>query len=255
MSGEKETVIMWAEYGDALFWHRAAGCCGDSMSLVTGSGRVVDLSGVSGLQEWYARFDNAGRPAFQWSAEEFETWRNEGFCYARAVRDLLPDEIDLEYVCGDGKVSTLIHRKNRMIPSKPLVSDTRLKKEVLDQFRCYPDVETEPYTRCVELLVSDCKHEELLENAHACFSVSEEREDLKIIWHQSQFCCELSFGRKNGSSDYWMQYWFDQKHNSGAEESPIVPQYSYYLSTIADKGNFAGLAETLAWLILERGLK
>ena len=30
----KETVHMWAEWGDALFWHQRGGCCGNAESFL-----------------------------------------------------------------------------------------------------------------------------------------------------------------------------------------------------------------------------
>ena len=53
MKGMQETIWMWAEYGDALFWYRDGGCCGDSKGLVTEyRHKRIDLTGIEGLQEW-----------------------------------------------------------------------------------------------------------------------------------------------------------------------------------------------------------
>ena len=73
-----ETIVMWAEYGDALFWHKGKGCCGDSRSVITDSGKVINLNGIRGLKEWYARFDDDKYPAYEWSPEEYIAWKKEG---------------------------------------------------------------------------------------------------------------------------------------------------------------------------------
>ena len=115
-----ETIIMWAEYGDALFWHKGSGCCGDSRSLVTDSGKVIDVTGIKGLREWYARYDDDKYPAYSWTPEEYSAWRKEGWKYAQAIRDLIPDNIDLVYEYDGDDTGSPVHRKNRVVPSKPM---------------------------------------------------------------------------------------------------------------------------------------
>ncbi len=66
-----ETIIMWAEYGDALFWHKGSGCCGDSRSLVTDSGKVSDITDIKVLGGGNARYDADKYPAYSRTPQEY----------------------------------------------------------------------------------------------------------------------------------------------------------------------------------------
>ncbi len=257
MYEERETIIMWAEYGDALFWHKGSGCCGDSRSLITDSGKVIDLSNIKGLREWYARYDDDKYPAYEWTPEEYIAWKEEGWKYAKAVRDIIPDEINLTYDYGDSDNASPVHRKNRVEPTKPLVSDNRLIEEAMDQvWRHHPPVNMPPFTRCMELLATACDHEELLENAHVWWNGTYEQEELIIMWYQQQFHCEFSIRRSLESDKYEIDYSFSKKQSMEEDKLPTVPEYSCHSVWDQKDEHFADdFAETLAWLILDRGLK
>lgn len=252
-----ETIIMWAEYGDALFWHKGSGCCGDSRSVVTDSGRVIDLTGIKGLREWYARYDDDKYPAYEWTPEEYTAWRKEGWKYAQAVRDLIPDDIDLVYEYDGDDTGSPVHRKNRVVPKKAMVSDYRLLEEAHDQvWRHHPPVDMNRYNQYLETLCSACKHEELLENAHIFWNGDHEREELIIMWYQLQFHCEFSISRKIDSSKFEIDYRFSKKQSMKEDKLPPIPEYSCHTTLDGDDKDFAkDFAQTLSWLILDRGLK
>ncbi len=252
-----ETIIMWAEYGDALFWHKGSGCCGDSRSLVTDSGKVIDITDIKGLGEWYARYDDDKYPAYSWTPEEYTSWRKEGWKYTQAIRDLIPDNIDLIYEYDGDNTGSPVHRKNRVIPSKPMVSDYRLLEEAHDQvWRHHPPVDMNRYNKYLETLCCACKHEELLENAHIFWNGNHEREELIIMWYQQQFHCEFSIRRELDSDRFEIDYRFSKKQSMKEDKLPAVPEYSYHSILSDDDEKFADdFAQTLSWLILDRGLK
>ena len=62
----KETISMWCDYGDALFWGRGTdgkgGCCGNADSLFTDTAGEIKLDSIKGLREWYEKWDSASLP-------------------------------------------------------------------------------------------------------------------------------------------------------------------------------------------------
>lgn len=93
----KETVHMWAEWGDALFWHQRGGCCGNAEKFhVDTDNTEIDLSSMPEVRQWYDEFD-CRAPEVPWEKEEYEAWLNRGWELAKKIRLLLPKSVDLFY--------------------------------------------------------------------------------------------------------------------------------------------------------------
>ena len=97
----KETISMWCDYGDALFWGRGGvngtgACCGNADSLFTDSAGEIKLDSIIGLREWYDEWDSASLPN-NWTKKQWRDWDARGYSFALQVRKLLPDTIDLFY--------------------------------------------------------------------------------------------------------------------------------------------------------------
>lgn len=93
----KETVHMWAEWGDGLFWHQRGGCCGDAESFwVDTDETTVDLKDLPEVRAWYDEF-NSRDPSEPWSDEEYNLWFDRGWELAKKIRQRLPLTVDLYY--------------------------------------------------------------------------------------------------------------------------------------------------------------
>ena len=96
----KETISMWCDYGDALFWGRGldgkGGCCGSADKLWTDTTGEIELSSIKGLREWYNEYDATDLPV-NWTKKQWKDWEERGYAFALQVRELLPDTIDLYY--------------------------------------------------------------------------------------------------------------------------------------------------------------
>ena len=91
----KETVHMWAEWGDALFWHQRGGCCGNADKFFVDTDNAeIDLSSMPEVRIWYDKFDSRS-PGVPWDDKEHETWLNKGWELAKKIRMLLPESVDL----------------------------------------------------------------------------------------------------------------------------------------------------------------
>lgn len=95
----KETICMWCDFGDALFWGRGTdgkgGCCGNADSLRTDTSGEIKLDFIEGLREWYDEYDDVA--SLNWTKKQDKEWFERGFSLAQRVRKLLPDTIDLFY--------------------------------------------------------------------------------------------------------------------------------------------------------------
>ena len=88
---------MWAEWGDALFWHQRGGCCGNAESFfVDTDNATIDLSDMPEVRTWYDEFNNRA-PEEDWPDEEFVPWLNRGWELAKKIRQRLPLTVDLYY--------------------------------------------------------------------------------------------------------------------------------------------------------------
>lgn len=93
----KETVHMWTEWGDGLFWHQRGGCCGNAEEFfVDTESATIDLSDLPDIRTWYDEFDMR-TPDADWPDEQFKPWLNKGWELAKIVRTRLPMEVDLFY--------------------------------------------------------------------------------------------------------------------------------------------------------------
>lgn len=93
----KETVHMWAEWGDGLFWHQRGGCCGNAEGFFVDTDNTrVDLSDIPELREWYDEFDMS-IPEIGRTKEEYEDWYKRGWELAKKIRMRLPESVDLFY--------------------------------------------------------------------------------------------------------------------------------------------------------------
>ena len=92
-----ETVHMWAEWGDGLFWHQRGGCCGNAEKFfVDTEDTVIDLSSMPEIRQWYDEFDDWS-PEVPWPSEDYRAWLNRGWNFAIKIRQLLPESVDLFY--------------------------------------------------------------------------------------------------------------------------------------------------------------
>ena len=97
-----ETVHMWCDYGDALFWGRwdsdHAGCCGDMDGIDLESCGTIDIRGIEGLKEWYLEFEESPlRGEKDYDEDTPKIWLERGRELAQKVREILPDNVDLYY--------------------------------------------------------------------------------------------------------------------------------------------------------------
>lgn len=250
-----ETIVMWAEYGGALFWHKGKGCCGDSRSVITDSGKVINLNGIRGLKEWYARFDDDKYPAYEWSPEEYIAWKKEGVKYAFAVRDILPGHIDLVYDYDDGDQCAFIPRKDKVTPSKPLLSDKRLISEATELVaNVYGDKHRESLISCVRNLCSACKYEELLEPAHCLWD--DEDNKLVVEWYLETMACEFSFEKETLEEEINATFAIKNGDKLDKDEQPFIVQTSCRARfRNAIEIDFSPFVNLLSWHMLDRGLK
>jgi hypothetical protein len=93
----KETVHMWAEWGDGLFWDQQGRCCGNAEEFeIDTEPTRVNLRDIPEIRGWYDEFD-AGEPLAEWTEEQFKSWHKKGWELAKKVRAKLPAEVDLFY--------------------------------------------------------------------------------------------------------------------------------------------------------------
>jgi len=93
----KETVHMWAEWGDGLFWHQRGGCCGNAEGFFVDTEHTqVNLSDIPDIRKWYDEFDMRD-PLADWPDEQFIPWLKKGWELAKIIRTRLPLCVDLFY--------------------------------------------------------------------------------------------------------------------------------------------------------------
>lgn len=95
----REFLHMWPDYGDALFWDIEGACCGEIDRLFLDDDTEIDLSGISGLQEWYYQWDSESLyHKNNWTDKEWGDWRDRGLIMAKQIKSLLPDSVDFYYM-------------------------------------------------------------------------------------------------------------------------------------------------------------
>lgn len=103
-----ETFVMFPEYGGCIFWDTMGFGTGDYDELYSDSGTVkID---VPGLKKWSEFYDNHD------DSQTFDEYWHEGWELAKQVRQQLPDNIDLYYMCFDPKQPHTIVDYNCTLP-------------------------------------------------------------------------------------------------------------------------------------------
>lgn len=93
----RETVHMWAEWGDALFWHQRGGCSGNAERFhIDTENLTIDLSDIPEIRTWYDEFDNR-YPEESWPEEDYHSWLKRGWELAKQIRKRMPQTVDLLY--------------------------------------------------------------------------------------------------------------------------------------------------------------
>jgi len=250
---------MWPEYGGALFWRKDGGCCGDCNVLFTEHNQLsIDVSQIEGLKEWYKRFDDDSKPPYTWSTKVYKTWVDQGWEYAYAVRNLLPDYIDMYYLRDEKGKPYPVTRNNHILPCKEFVSEDRLLNETFDQIYngiVYRDAF--PYIEFIKTICHICPYEELISDAH-CFW-EESGAQLHITWYLDTLFCQIDYGPKHYhrnnhlEEDWTAQFEIREKNRLDGHKS--------YVNALAGGLNYENNEEvkwffdTLAWYILDRGMK
>lgn len=258
MIDEHETVWMWAEYGDALFWNQNGGCIGDIHGLITDwHHKKVDLSGIEGMAEWYARFDDDKYPAYEWSPEEYGAWIEEGWKYAREVRRILPDEIELLYEYDENGTPYPVPRETRVLTTHPVTSTDRLVNEathfILSSYN--RTLDPAPYISFINALCKACPCEELIAGAHCWWERGEK--ELRIQWYNESLDCYIKFGRRvYAREECWGAEWsIGGKWTFNKEESPYIGGVSSSFDYDGNSIDGEYFFNRLSWYILDRGLK
>lgn len=87
-----ETFVMFPDYGGCMFWDTMGAASGDYEVIYSDMGDIkID---VPGLREWQARYESDNDSPFD------EYWM-EGYKMAKMVRQQLPANIDLYFMCFD----------------------------------------------------------------------------------------------------------------------------------------------------------
>lgn len=104
---EKIKILMSPDYANALFWDvdgiwNAEGCCIGGYDEIylgeDGEEITIDLSKINGLKEWFIDWDNKTiYPTNPWTDSQWREWWAKGLEFAKAVNELLPDNIELKY--------------------------------------------------------------------------------------------------------------------------------------------------------------
>ncbi len=90
-------IQMKPDYGNALFWDEEGGCTGGSGSLFIEEVEIT-LSNISGLKKWYDNWDTESLyQTHHWNDTQWREWWAKGLELAKAVNELLPENVDLYY--------------------------------------------------------------------------------------------------------------------------------------------------------------
>ena len=98
---DRTKIQMYPDYGDSLFWDKEGCCIGGCKYLYVGeegSEIEIDLSNIMELMEWY--YDWHWESLYQrhhWTDIQWREWWAKGLELAKAVNELLPDDVDLFY--------------------------------------------------------------------------------------------------------------------------------------------------------------
>ena len=106
--GTNYRLTMYPDYNEALFWDQNGAQCGsvDYVFVYEDESVEVDLTSIEGLREWVAEWErNEDRnreyvkkvPKIR--PEQQKEWNVRGINFAKAIKRLLPDDVDIVYIC------------------------------------------------------------------------------------------------------------------------------------------------------------
>ena len=94
-------VLMEPDYGNALFWDKDGCCIGGNDAICIeedGNEIAIDLSGISGLKEWFQEWDSETLySTLHWTDLQWREWWERGMELAKAVNQILPNNVELDY--------------------------------------------------------------------------------------------------------------------------------------------------------------
>ncbi|MCR5696454.1 MAG: hypothetical protein K6G73_05690 [Marinilabiliaceae bacterium] len=102
------TLTLKPDWGDALFWDEdgnLVGHCSELYLYYEEPNEIrIDLSPIAGLKEWY--YDWCKYDDDLWfrhkgvDKEMINNWCKQGIALSKEVKKLLPDNVDVEFVCS-----------------------------------------------------------------------------------------------------------------------------------------------------------
>ena len=117
-NGANYRLTMCPEYGGGLFWDEDGAQCGgvDYVFVYDEDNSVeVDLTSIVGLREWVAEWErNEDRnreyvkkvPKIR--PEQQKEWNVRGINFAKVIKQLLPDDVDIMYICEPTREKILL---------------------------------------------------------------------------------------------------------------------------------------------------
>ena len=108
--GMNYRVTMYPDYDDFLFWDEIGAGCGTSKYVFVydeDNSVEVDLSSIVGLTDWVAEWEhyeaiNRGyvKKVPKIRPEQQKSMDKRGLDFAKAIKRLLPDDVDILYRCS-----------------------------------------------------------------------------------------------------------------------------------------------------------
>ena len=106
--GMNYRLTMYPDYGDALLWDENGVCCGGArfVALYEDYETEVDLRSIEGLSDWLAEWEVyedimlGFKDLPQVRPEQWKSWNSRGLDFAKAIKRLLPDDVDILYRCS-----------------------------------------------------------------------------------------------------------------------------------------------------------
>lgn len=90
-----ESFVMFPDYGCTIFWDTMGIGSGDDVHLLSDFGEFV--FNIPGLMKWAEHYDKHD------SSQSFDEFWNDGWNLAKQIRKVLPENIELFYMCFDPK--------------------------------------------------------------------------------------------------------------------------------------------------------
>lgn len=95
--GYSMKILMYPDYANALFWDEEDCCIGGYDEVCIGE-ITIDLSCISGLKDWFREWEgNTLYPAKSRTDSQWREWWEKGVDFAKAINQLLPDNVWLSY--------------------------------------------------------------------------------------------------------------------------------------------------------------